>query len=216
MAQDDPAPPPTSPIERRNIRTLTASADYLGAADLMLDDGSFREVSLVIAGLAFDESIKNAKGAESLCHIVSFRGARKRWVLNKTNALAFAELHGPWTDEWHGKAVTLYVTKVRSPEGGMVNGIRVRPTVPQPRQPAAPAPADTSGKQPPEVSAAGGSPSGGEPPAGEPPAEQVDTTTGEVLEGLPDEAHDQAPDQNTGHEEVPDTDGEAGPDGLPF
>jgi hypothetical protein len=63
--------------------------------------------------------------------------ARHAWVAQKpfkliaTNALTIQTMLGTdATERWKGVAITLFVTKVRSPKNGMVDAIRVRPTLP--------------------------------------------------------------------------------------
>lgn len=63
----------------------------------------------------------------------------KSFGLNKTNASTIAKLHGPDTDGWAGKRITIYPTEVQF-QAEMVLSIRVRLTVPKAaNDPAAPA-----------------------------------------------------------------------------
>lgn len=57
--------------------------------------------------------------------VLFFNGAKKGMVLNKTNAKTIAKLHGPDTDDWVGKKITLYATET-SAFGEQVECIRVR------------------------------------------------------------------------------------------
>jgi hypothetical protein len=57
--------------------------------------------------------------------VVFFEGHEKGWVLCKTNALCLAAMFGNDTDQWIGKRVTLYSTKV-SVGKEMKDGIRVK------------------------------------------------------------------------------------------
>lgn len=66
-----------------------------------------------------------------------FTNATKGMVLNRTNTMTIAELHGPETDLWAGKRITIYATKVRA-FGKMEDAIRVREEMPPPLKPAAP------------------------------------------------------------------------------
>ena len=56
--------------------------------------------------------------------VLYFAGTDRGLVLNKTNGNLIAELHGPETDHWHGKKITLYSKRVEF-QGGMRDGIRV-------------------------------------------------------------------------------------------
>jgi hypothetical protein len=69
-------------------------------------------------------------------HLAEFPG--KSLGLNKTNASTIAKLHGPDTDGWVGKRITIYPTEVQF-QAEMVLSIRVRLTVPKSADPAAPA-----------------------------------------------------------------------------
>lgn len=57
--------------------------------------------------------------------VLYFEGAKKGLVLNKTNAMTIASIHGPETDNWKGKKITIYPTQVRA-FGKMESAIRVR------------------------------------------------------------------------------------------
>ena len=56
-------------------------------------------------------------------------GKEKRLVLNKTNAMTIAKMHGHETDDWKGKRITLFPTTVEA-FGQTVDCIRVRDTIP--------------------------------------------------------------------------------------
>jgi hypothetical protein len=76
------------------------------------------------------ESVGQGQDAEDK-PVVYFRETQKGLALNKTNANAIAQLYGPDTDRWTGKAVTLYPTEVEF-QGKMTLAIRVRLRKPQP------------------------------------------------------------------------------------
>jgi hypothetical protein len=67
-----------------------------------------------------------------------FTNAAKGLVLNRTNTMIIADLYGPETDDWAGKQIIIYATKVRA-FGKMEDAIRVREEVPLAK--AAPTPA---------------------------------------------------------------------------
>ena len=58
--------------------------------------------------------------------VLYFKGTQKGLVLNKTNATIIAEQHGSDSEEWNGKSIVLYPTKVEF-GGKMVDAIRVEP-----------------------------------------------------------------------------------------
>ncbi|MET4238554.1 hypothetical protein AB7Z32_23950 [Bradyrhizobium sp. 482_C4_N1_1] len=57
--------------------------------------------------------------------ILSLQGKKKQMVLNKTNAMAIAELHGAETNDWYDKVIEIYATEVEF-QGKMTDAIRVR------------------------------------------------------------------------------------------
>jgi hypothetical protein len=76
--------------------------------------------------------------------VITFRQKdAKPFVCNKTNAQTISELWGEDTDDWMGKDITLYVTKVSS-FGKMVPGIRIEETRPAKVTTPAPAQAQSS------------------------------------------------------------------------
>jgi hypothetical protein len=73
--------------------------------------------------------------------VLYFSGTDKGLVLNVTNANSIKELYGPETNDWRGRAITLYVAKVEY-QGKRMDGIRVDPpdTAQGPRPVAPPPP----------------------------------------------------------------------------
>ena len=67
--------------------------------------------------------------------VLYFSEVDQGFAVNKTNANAIAQLHGPETDDWTGKRITLFRQEVEF-AGKMVWGSRVRLTVPGPAVPA--------------------------------------------------------------------------------
>ena len=86
---------------------------YLKAADL-----KGNKVTVVI------DACEKALVGEDEKPILTFSGKDKGLVLNKTNANRIASLYGPNTDDWIGKEIKLYPTKVDF-QGGLVDAIRV-------------------------------------------------------------------------------------------
>ena len=58
--------------------------------------------------------------------VLAFSNNDMPLVLNKTNATTLAELYGPETSEWEGKAIKL-VPSTTSYQGKMVKCIRISP-----------------------------------------------------------------------------------------
>src|SRR6185436_3542211 len=66
--------------------------------------------------------------------VLYFQKATKGLVLNRTNAMTIAGLYGDEADEWGGKRISIYPTRIRA-FGAMQDTIRVReeiPAVPKP------------------------------------------------------------------------------------
>lgn len=96
-----------------NINTAFPST-YLKAADLQ-----GKSVTISIDHVKFEE----LGGEHKL--IMYFLGSERGLVLNKTNANIISEMHGPETDDWHGKKITLYPARVEF-QGKIVDAIRVK------------------------------------------------------------------------------------------
>ncbi len=108
-----------------NWRTLV-DKEFLGSWDVEGRDFTL-EVMRVESGLV--KSQLDPSGKRKV--VIIFRGARKKFIVNATNCTTIEAMYGANTDNWVGKRVTLYATKVRSPKGGSVLGVRVRPKPPQ-------------------------------------------------------------------------------------
>ena len=100
---------------------------YVKAADL---EG--RNVTLTITKLVVEEMGHGTEKEQK--PVVYFQKATKGLVLNRTNAMIIASLYGDESNEWAGKRITIYPTKVRA-FGSMQDCVRVREEIPaQPRQ----------------------------------------------------------------------------------
>ncbi|KKM68111.1 hypothetical protein LCGC14_1464250 [marine sediment metagenome] len=75
--------------------------------------------------------------------VLSFKEAKKGFVLNKTNANTIASMYGPEMDHWIGKKITLFATQTDF-AGKPVPCIRVK----LPQSPAASVAFPPSGPQP--------------------------------------------------------------------
>jgi len=105
-----------------DVRLLYPSL-YLGAVDL-----NGKDVTLTIRRVIV-EDLKTERGTEKK-PVMYFEETKKndkekRLVLNKTNAMAIAAIHGNEVNDWTGKQVTFCPTKV-SAFGKEVDAIRVR------------------------------------------------------------------------------------------
>lgn len=103
---------------------------YVKAADL---DG--KTVTLTILKVTMEEMTThdNKKANKP---VVWFEKATKGFVINLTNALIIANLYGDETDNWTGKRISIYPTRVKA-FGQMQDCIRVREEVPATAKPVA-------------------------------------------------------------------------------
>lgn len=70
------------------------------------------EVPVTIEAVAKEELTRRG-GIKKKAPVVTVKGAKKQWVLNRTNAEAIANIHGNKPSEWVGKTVTLYVSQTQ-------------------------------------------------------------------------------------------------------
>lgn len=86
---------------------LVFPSDYLTAVDLKGKDFTLRIKTVTIEDL-------HKKGAKTEpCPTLTFDKAKKKLVVNKTNATSIAMLHGKAMENWVGKEITIYPTKTR-------------------------------------------------------------------------------------------------------
>lgn len=102
---------------------------YVKAADL-----NGKPVTLTIAKLVVEEMGHGAEKERK--PVLYFEKATKGLVLNRTNAMTIAGLYGDESNEWAGKRVTIYPTRVRA-FGTMQDAIRVREEIPATPKPTA-------------------------------------------------------------------------------
>ena len=97
-----------------NINDLFPSK-FLKSADI-----KGYEPTVVIADVRVEEV-----GKDEHKPAMYFQGKEKGMVLNRTNADVISEMYGPNTDDWMGREITLFVTRVQGPNG-MTDGLRVK------------------------------------------------------------------------------------------
>lgn len=102
---------------------------YVKPADL-----NGKPVTLIVAKTVVEELGHGDQKEQKA--VVYFEKATKGLVLNRTNAMTIAALYGDETDEWAGKRITIYATRVRA-FGAMQDTIRVKSEVPARPLPAA-------------------------------------------------------------------------------
>ena len=87
----------------------SVASDWLSGIDL-----AGRTVTVVITGVE-EVAVPEPRTGKTLRKVaVAFRGARKRLLLNATNAKALAKAFGLETDAWAGKGVLLAPENVRA------------------------------------------------------------------------------------------------------
>jgi len=102
---------------------------YVKAGDL-----SGKTVTLTIAKLVVEELGHGAEKERK--PVLYFQKATKGLVLNRTNAMTIAGLYGDEADEWPGKRISIYPTRIRA-FGAMQDTIRVREEIPAQPKPMA-------------------------------------------------------------------------------
>ena len=111
-----------------NIDTAHPS-NYIKSAELQ-----GREFALVMDHVEIKE-LDDTNGGKTKKPILYFANAQKGLVLNVVNSNTIKDAYGSETDDWNGKKIILYATKVEF-GGKMVDGLRVRiPTNVKPAQP---------------------------------------------------------------------------------
>lgn len=87
-----------------------AEVDFYQSPWLSPTDLQGRAPRLTIEAATLEE-VRNAKGGHDKKIALAFKGARKKLLLNKTNAKALAAAYGNDTDLWIGKGVVLQVAR---------------------------------------------------------------------------------------------------------
>ena len=94
--------------------------DYIGAYSL--DEGKDLTVEIVDVK---KELVPDGNGKKTECTVATLKD-QKPLILNVTNCKTIAKIYDtPYIEDWVGKKVTLYVTKVKA-FGEMVEALRIR------------------------------------------------------------------------------------------
>ena len=106
--------------------------DYIGA--YALPDG--KDLTLTIDHVV-RENVTGNNGKREQCMVSYFKERDyKPMILNRTNAKSITALCGsPYIEDWAGHRITLYATTTRL-GGDVVECLRIRPTVSEPKQSA--------------------------------------------------------------------------------
>ncbi|BBE42404.1 hypothetical protein [Conexivisphaera calida] len=97
-----------------DVDSIYGPSNYMRASDLPP-----KPVTYVIE----DVEVRVFDGVQKL--VLTFKGERKRLILNKTNAAALAALYGRDSELWKGKEVTLVKRLITTSDGQQVMSIRV-------------------------------------------------------------------------------------------
>lgn len=112
---------------RGHVSAMRADNEFLGAEDL-LERG---DTWLKIEGVYEHIDRKACGKLQPIMYTLklmteSGQPCKKEFWLKATNRQKLTQLYGPDTTHWEGKWVGLYVTEVKSPQGGMTLGVRIR------------------------------------------------------------------------------------------
>jgi hypothetical protein len=104
------------------------SNDYIGSYTLM---STGKPVDLTVKIISVGRQIVKGEGGKAdECTVAQLEGY-KPFIINRTNAKTISKLYdSPYTEDWAGKRITLYVAKVKV-AGDVVDALRIRATVPQ-------------------------------------------------------------------------------------
>lgn len=104
---------------------------HLGCHDLP-DAGEGKFHDLVVKILKIEKrEVTTEGGRKEMLAVADLYGAPKPMILNKTNFKTLEQLFGIGDyKSFEGKKITLYAAKVKGKAGGIVDGLRIRETVP--------------------------------------------------------------------------------------
>ncbi len=109
----------------QHYRQLYDAGKYLASWHLPRDKDS----NVVIESVEGGELKNLVTKKVSRKPLIKFKGKALTFACNVTNGKLIEKMYGPNPKDWLGKTITLYVGRVRSPEGGMCDGICVRSKV---------------------------------------------------------------------------------------
>jgi len=89
-----------------------------------------KDANVTISAVAV-EKLTRPGGDQEDKVVMAFEGKNKKLVLNKTNAIRVAKLYGNNTEDWIGKAITLYFDPSVKFGRATVGGVRIRETKPK-------------------------------------------------------------------------------------
>jgi len=112
-------------MEKTHYKKLR-DVNYIGAFELMPEDGKTIELVVKITGVKKEE-LKNAEKNHGL--VLHLEG-QKPMIVNSVNAKAITKVAGsPFVEDWIGLYLTLYVAKIRA-FGENMEALRVKDVAP--------------------------------------------------------------------------------------
>jgi hypothetical protein len=101
--------------------------DIFPSRFLKAHDLAGKPYTLTIKAVTLEDLGHGAEKESKLA--ISFEKATKMMLLNRTNAMIIASLYGPETDQWLGKAVTVYAARVKA-FGAWHDALRIKEQIP--------------------------------------------------------------------------------------
>ena len=89
-----------------------------------------KDVTVTVASVGLEE-LTRPGGEKEAKVVISFEGAKKKLICNKTNAIRIARMYGNNTDDWLGQPITLYFDPTIKFGRDTVGGVRVRESKPK-------------------------------------------------------------------------------------
>ena len=117
--------PPVDLSDKQHSQ-LFLNDDYLGEGDFVGKDGNYREFKLKIRQVTSEELQLPGRSKKEDKIVLSFDGAKKRLVLNKTNSAAIKSHHGKHVSDWLNKFVTVFYNPSVKFGRETVGGVRIR------------------------------------------------------------------------------------------
>lgn len=109
-----------------HVSAMRADAEFFGAEDFMGRGDVPVQIIKCVRSVDRQACGKKQKEMFSLFLKVDGKPATKELWIKPTNRKQVTRLYGPNVADWKGNWLWLYVDEVRSPQGGMTLGIRIR------------------------------------------------------------------------------------------
>ncbi len=108
--------------------TVKGSYRQLVESEFLAADDIIDNITVEISGASI-ETVTSPNNQKKQMICLSFKGARKKLALNRTNGRAIAKIAGtPKVEEWTGVKICLYRTTIKAFGDPQLPAIRVKPT----------------------------------------------------------------------------------------